>query len=69
MTDTRYWATRSFAVGSSGVMINERDEVHFDGSRFHHMGREFVCPGLRGAIKVGWLREFPTSWARILDDA
>jgi len=48
-------ATRSFALGTTGVTLSRGSEVLFDGSSVEYGGDTFQLPGLRGAIRQGWL--------------
>ncbi len=52
----KFVATRSFALGSTGINIQEGVELEFDGSQVNYVGYPmFVLPTLRGAIRMGWL--------------
>jgi hypothetical protein len=49
-------ATRSFALGSSGITVPEGAEVIFDGTAVSYAGlAPIVMPQLRGAIRQGWV--------------
>lgn len=52
----RYTATRSFALGNSGVTVPKGAEIEFDGHQVSYAGSPPVAmPTLRGAIRVGWM--------------
>ncbi len=48
-------ATRSFALGSSGLQISKGMEILFDGTKVMVDGSETTMPQLRGAVRSGWL--------------
>jgi len=48
-------ATRSFALGSTGLQINKGMELEFDGTKVVVDGSEQTMPQLRGAVRSGWL--------------
>jgi hypothetical protein len=49
-------ATRSFALGTSGITVQQGDELMFDGTHVTYSGLNPVLfPQLRGAIKTGWV--------------
>jgi hypothetical protein len=48
-------ATRSFALGSTGLQINRGMDLHFDGTKVAVDGSEITMPQLRGAVRSGWL--------------
>ena len=48
-------ATRSFALGSTGLQVNRGMDLHFDGTKVQVDGSEITMPQLRGAIRSGWL--------------
>lgn len=48
-------ATRSFALGSTGLQISRGMDIHFDGTKVQVDGSEMTMPQLRGAIRSGWL--------------
>lgn len=48
-------STRSFALGNTGLSIQDGMEVLFDGTNVEVGGQRFTLPTLRGAIKLGWL--------------
>jgi hypothetical protein len=49
-------ATRSFALGSSGITVPEGSEVVFDGTSVSYAGlAPVVMPQLRGALRAGWI--------------
>ena len=48
-------ATRSFALGSTGLQISKGMELQFDGTKVSVDGSEVVMPQIRGAIRSGWL--------------
>ena len=50
-----YVATRPFTLGQSGVSVPKGSDVMFDGTKVEVGGSEYNIPGLRGAIKTGWL--------------
>ncbi len=52
----KYNATRSFALGTSGITVQQGDELMFDGTHVTYAGLNPVLfPQLRGAIKTGWV--------------
>lgn len=48
-------ATRTFALGASGVSVPEGSEIGFDGTMVHYAGMQISMPQLRGALRIGWL--------------
>lgn len=48
-------ATRTFALGNTGLNLAKGQEILFDGATAEMGGDEFSLPSLRGAIKAGWL--------------
>jgi len=49
-------ATRSFALGSSGITVPKGAEVEFDGTSVSYAGMApIMMPQLRGALRTGWL--------------
>jgi hypothetical protein len=49
-------ATRSFALGQSGVTVPEGAEVQYDGTSVSYEGlAPQIMPQLRGAIRAGWI--------------
>ena len=49
-------ATRSFALGQSGITVPEGSEVIFDGTSVSYAGlAPVVMPQLRGALRAGWI--------------
>lgn len=48
-------ATRSFALGSTGLQITKGMELQFDGTKVVVDGAEQTMPQLRGAVRSGWL--------------
>lgn len=52
----KFIATRQFALGNSGMTIQQGSELEFDGSHASYGGSHPVLmPQLRGAVKTGWL--------------
>lgn len=48
-------ATRSFALGNTGMNLAKGQEILFDGTTADVGGDDLSLPTLRGAIKAGWL--------------
>lgn len=48
-------ATRSFALGNTGLNLSEGMDILFDGTTSEFGGQRFTTPQLRGALKAGWL--------------
>lgn len=52
----QFVATRSFALGSSGVKIEKDSRLEFDGTHVKYEGSAPVLmPQLRGAVKTDWI--------------
>ncbi len=55
----QYRATRNFAVGATGEVVKEGQEVLFDGARMtlgvFSGAKQIIFPQLRGAIRLGWV--------------
>lgn len=50
-----FTATRTFALGNTGLNLAKGQEILFDGTTADVGGDELSLPTLRGAIKAGWL--------------
>lgn len=48
-------ATRTFALGNTGMNLAKGQEILFDGTTAEVGGDDMSLPTLRGAIKAGWL--------------
>jgi hypothetical protein len=56
-----FYAKMKFSVGGTGnsVYIEKGDEFEYDGSVVRYAGSEFAQPGMRGAVKEGWVTLHP----------
>lgn len=51
----QFVARRSFTLGTTGIQLVEGMPVEFDGTNAVINGEKVSVPGLRGAVKTGWV--------------